>query len=96
MRESNAPSPPTVFFNSIGRLDIISRTRDMRLKVAKETADEFGSHLGVSGSTIHRWENPAERAHPSSRHFFLMCQRLDISANWVLFNIGPKVLSEII
>ena len=79
---------------SLTRLEAVARFKAMRLE-RKESADQFGALVGVSGSTVHRWENPDSDSNPDSRKLLQICMRCDISPTWLLFGLGVNRLSDI-
>jgi transcriptional regulator with XRE-family HTH domain len=79
---------------SITRLESLARFKAMRLERG-ESAEVFGAFEGVSGSTVHRWENPDSSSSPSAREILHICMRCDISPTWLLFGAGAKHLSDV-
>lgn len=79
---------------SLVGLEALARFKAMRLERG-ESADEFGAFVSVSGSTVHRWENPRSDSNPSSRVLIQICLRCDISPTWLLFGVGVKRLSDV-
>lgn len=76
------------------RIAAINRFRQVR-RGLRETAATFGARLKVTASTVHRWESPADPAAPSARHLMALCAQCDLSPSWLLFDAGPKKLSDL-
>ena len=79
---------------SLTRLEAVTRFKTARLE-RNESADQFGALVGVSGSTVHRWENPDSDSNPDSRKLLQICMQCDISPTWLLFGLGVKRLSDV-
>jgi transcriptional regulator with XRE-family HTH domain len=79
---------------SITRLESLARFKAMRLERG-ESAEAFGAFEGVSGSTVHRWENPDNNSSPSAREILHICLRCEISPTWLFFGVGSKRLSDV-
>lgn len=72
----------------------IQRLRSMRASL-DETAEEFGARIGVSGSTIRRWESFGNNAVPNATQLGVLCHTLGISPTWVLLGCGFKYIDDI-
>jgi transcriptional regulator with XRE-family HTH domain len=79
---------------SIVVMEALSRFKAIRLE-RSESAAVFGAFVGVSASTVHRWENPNDNSNATSNQLAEICHRCDISPSWLLFGMGVKELSEI-
>lgn len=68
------------------------------LKVVSENVGSnagLAEFLGVSESTIRRWNNPHNESQPSTLLLYQCCNEWDISPAWLFWGTGPKRLSDL-